>query len=104
MEHSNNENIENIINLGIKFSTNNEGGGEDFLDELVDMLIKNSYKNTDQINILLEYIEHFADPKKLFSQYGQDVELGQIRHNLLKSYNKLDLYLTLVYSGVKVCS
>ena len=68
------------------------------------MLIKNSYKNTDQINILLEYIEHFTDPNKLFSQYGKDVQLGEIRSNLLKAYNKLDLYLTLVRSGVKVCS
>jgi hypothetical protein len=65
--------IEKCIMLSIKF---------DFIDEFIKKLITRANRNTNEVNILLEYIDYFSNPDKIMAQYQPDVKIGDIRHNL----------------------
>ena len=58
MSRSSSGDIEKCINLAIKF---------EFIDEFIKKLITRADRNTDEVNILLEYIEYFSNPEKIIA-------------------------------------
>lgn len=74
----------------------------DFIDEFIKKLISRANRNTNEVNILLEYIDYFSNPEKIMAQYEPDVKIGDIRENLHIAFSKLDLYVNLVQAAVRV--
>lgn len=67
-------------------------------------MIEKANSNTEELNILLKYIDYFSKPEQILNQYGSDVCIGDIKDELIIAFNKLDLYLTLIASAVRVTS
>ena len=74
----------------------------DFIDEFIKKLISRANHKTSEVNILLEYIEFLSDPKKIIEQYEPGVQIGEITQNLQIAFTKLDLYMNLIQSAVRV--
>jgi len=47
--------------------------------KLIEKANKNSDDVSHDVDVLLEYIDHFANPREIITQYGPHVNIGQIR-------------------------
>ena len=68
-------------------------------------MISKANKNTDEINVLLEYVDYFGkfgSINEIISQYDPEARIGDISENLIIAFNKLDLYVDLIQTAVRV--
>ena len=93
LKHTNSDNFQKGMILAIQFN---------FIDEFIQKLIEKANRNTNEVNVLMQYIDYFHNPDQIVQQYGQDVTIGQIRDKLTIAFSKLDLYQKLVKAAKKI--
>lgn len=50
-----------------------------FIGDLIRDLINRADRKTEDLNTLLKFIIYIAEPERIISQYGPDVNIGQVR-------------------------